>query len=133
MQLGALERVGARKGRFGPARVPVMAVGHDQGVVLAYLALAVAALDRHLPHAVRAARGMLHARLKGDVLAQPEVVDVVVEVLLDVRVMGKVRIGAGHRIVRVGHPLARDVDEQVPVGSRHPVAVAKHPVAADLV
>ncbi len=92
MQLGPLERIGTGKDRFGPARVPVVAVGHEQGVVLAYVALTVPALDRHLPHAVRASSGVLDARLEGDVLAQAEVVDVVVEVLLDVRVMGEVGI-----------------------------------------
>jgi hypothetical protein len=76
---------------------------------------------------------VLDAGLEGDVLAQPEMVDVVVEVLLDVRVVREVGIRGRHREVGIGHPLARDVDEQVPVRRRHPVAVAEHPVAPDLI
>ena len=129
VHLLAGERVGAGEGRFGPARVPVVAVGDEQRVVGARLA----AVERDLPGAVLAAVGVLDAGLEVDVRAQAEVVDVVVEVLADVGVVGEVGIGGGHREVRVVHALARDVDEQVAVGGRHPVAVAEHPVAADLV
>ena len=76
---------------------------------------------------------MLDPRIERDLLAQAEVIDVAVEVLLDVGVMREVRIAARHREIGVGHALARDVDEQVPVGGRHPVAIAEHPVAPDLV
>ena len=60
-------------------------------------------------------------------------VDVVVEVARDVRVVREVGIRLRHREVRVLHALARGVDVQRAVGRRHPVAVAQHPVAADAV
>ncbi len=129
MQLLALERVATREGRFRPARVPVMAVGDEQRVVAARLA----ALEPQRPDAVLVARGVLDPRLEDDLIAEAEMVDVVVEVRRDLRVMGEVRIGLRHREVRVLHPLARGVDEQVAVGRRHPVLVAEHPVAADAV
>ncbi len=129
VQLLAGERVGARELRFGPARMPVMAVGDEQGVVHALFA----GVERDLEGAVAVAAGVLDAGLEHDPLAHAEMVDVGVEVLLDVGVMGKVGIVGGHREVRVGHALARGVDEQVAVRGRHAVAIAEHPVAADLV
>ena len=129
MHLLARERVRARERRFGPARVPVVAVGDEQRVVAARLA--AVELDR--PDAVLVACGVLDAGLEGDLLAQAEVVDVVVEVGRDLRVVGEVRIGLRHREVRVLHARARGVDEQVAVGGRHAVAVSEHPVAADAV
>lgn len=62
MQLAAVERVCSWERRFGPARIPVVAVGDQQRVVAA--ALARVELDR--PHAVRVAAGVLDAGLEGD-------------------------------------------------------------------
>ena len=57
VQLNAGERVGARKRRFRPARLPVVAVGDDQRVVLARLAV----LQPELPDAILAPAGVLDA------------------------------------------------------------------------
>ena len=127
VHLDAVE--GAGEGGLGPARVPVVAVGHEQRVVLAR----VAAVEGDLPHAVIAAGGALDPRLEDDPVAEAEVVDVVVEVLRDVRVMREVGIGLRHREVRVLHALPRRVDVQEPVGRGHLVLVAEHPVPAHAV
>ncbi len=96
---------GAGKGRLGPARVPVVAVGQKQGVVAAGLRAGRAG-DGDLPHAVRPVLGTLDPGLEEDPLAQSEMIDVGVEVLGDVGVLGEVGIRLGHRKVRVLHPLA---------------------------
>jgi hypothetical protein len=49
---------GAGKGRLGPARVPVVAVGHNQGVVTAGLRAGRAG-EVDLPHPIRPALGAL--------------------------------------------------------------------------
>src|SRR4029077_15201349 len=127
VQLLAGEFLGAGEGGFGPAWIPVVAVGDQQRVVHARLA----ALELELPGAVLAPRDVLHTSFERDLLAEPEVVDVVLEVGGDLRVVGKVRIGLGHREVRVLHARTRGVDEQVAIGRRHAVLVREHPVAAD--
>ncbi len=91
MHLRALERIGAGERGFGPALVPVVAVGHQQRVIRARLAR----VELDLPHPVLTLARVLHAGLERDVLAQAEVVDVAVEVLLDVRVVGEVGIDFG--------------------------------------
>jgi hypothetical protein len=129
VHLHAGEAVRAGECGFGPARAPVVAVGHDEGVIATHLP----ALERDLPAAAVQAPRMLDAGLKRDRLAEAEVVDVVVEVLADVGVVGEVGVAFGHREVRVLHALAAGVDEQPPVGRRHPVLVLEDPVAPDLV
>jgi hypothetical protein len=64
--------VSARERRFGPARVPVVAVSDNQRVVAATLARVE--LDRQ--YTVLVASCVLHAGLERDPLAQPEVVDI---------------------------------------------------------
>jgi hypothetical protein len=115
----------ARVGRVGPARVPVVAVGHEQRVD----GLRLARVERELPAATGPARGVLDARLEADAVADAEVVDVGVEVAGDLGVVREVRIGLRHGEVRVLHALPRRVDVQVAVGGRHPVDVLEHPVA----
>jgi hypothetical protein len=112
MELEPREGVGAGEGWFWPAWQPVVTVGDEQRVVSA--ALAGVELDR--PRAVLATCGVLHAGLERDPLAKAEVIDVFLEVRRYLRVVGEVRIGVGHREVRVLHPRARGVDEQVAVG-----------------
>jgi hypothetical protein len=129
VQLLARERVRAGKRRFGPARVPVVAVGDEQRPVLARLAT----LERDLPDAVFAPARALDAGLERDPLAQAEVIDVGIEVGPDLRVVGKVGVGGGHREVRVLHARARAVDVQVAIRRGHAVAIAEHPVASDLI
>ncbi len=118
-----------REPRLRPARVPVVAVRDEQRVVAPLLA----ALQPNGPDPVVVALRVLDAGLEADVLAQPEVVDVVVEVRGDVRVVREVRIGLRHGVVGVLHALPRGVDVQRLVGRRHPVAVPEHPVPADAV
>ena len=129
VQLRAGEAVRPRERRFGPARVPVVAVGDHQRVV----ATGLAGIELHRPQAVLVAGGVLHSGLEGDELAQAEVIDVGLEVRGDLRVMGEVGIGVGHGEVRILHARTRGVDEQVAVGGGHAVAVLEHPVAADAV
>jgi hypothetical protein len=107
----------------------VVAVGHEQRVE----ALGRAVVERQLPGAVAQAPSPAHERLEADAVAEAEVVDVGVEVAGDLRVVRVVRIGLGHREVRVLHPVARGVDVQLPVGRRHAVAIAEDPVAADAI
>ena len=114
VDLHALEVVGAGERRLGPARVPVVAVGDDQRVV----AMRRAVVERDLPHAVGPPRGVLDAGLEADAVADAEVVDVVVEVARDVRVVGEVGIRLRHREVGVLHALARGVDVQRAVRRR---------------
>ena len=129
VQLLAGERVVARERRLGPARVPMVAVGHQQRIE----ALHRAAPERELPAPALQATRVDDLGLEPDVVAEAEVVDVVVEVLGDMGVVREVRIGLRHREVRVLHPVARGVDEQLPIGGRHAVPVAEDPVAADAV
>jgi hypothetical protein len=107
----------------------VVPVGDQQRVV----AVVFAVVERDLPDAVGPPLGMLDAGPEADPVADAEVVDVVVEVLRDVRVVREVGIRLRHREVRVLHALARRVDVQRAVGRRHAVGVAPHPVAADAV
>ena len=129
VDLHALEVVGAGERRLGPARVPVMAVGDHERVV----GVGRAVVERELPDAVGPPRGVLDAGLEADPVADAEVVDVVVEVARDVRVVGEVGIRLRHRVVGVLHALARGVDVQRAVRGGHAVLVAPHPVAADAV
>ena len=125
VHLDALEDVVALERGLGPARVPVVAVGHQQRSIRPLLA----GLEPH-PPALRGRLRVLDPGLERDPLAQAEVVDVGVEVGRDLRVVREVRIAGRHREVRVGHPVARGVDVQRAVGRRHPVGVAEDPVPA---
>ena len=121
--------VGARERRLGPAHVPVVAVGDEHRVV----AVGLPRVGGQRVDPVLAAADVLDAGLEADPVAEAEVVDVAVEVRGDLRVVGEVRIGLGHREVRVLHPQPRRVDVQGPVGRAHPVGVAEDPVAAHAV
>ena len=129
VDLEAGEPVAAREPGLRPARIPVVAVGDDQRVV----APAAAVVEDDLPGAVGGRGGAIDAGLEADPVAEAEVVDVGVEVLRDLRVMGEVGIRRRHREVGELHPGARRVDVQRAVRRRHPVAVLEHPVAADAV
>jgi hypothetical protein len=69
----------ARVLRLRPARVPVMAIGNDQGVE----DLGLAGIERDLPGAVRAAACVRDFGAEPDVLAQSEAVRIVVEIGLE--------------------------------------------------
>ena len=137
VQLLAGERLGARVRRLRPARVPVVAVrDHDVGVGpdlrLADVTVLVAHPQRHV-EAARAPRLDLDdLGAERDPVAEPEVVDVRVEVRRDLPVRGVVRQVVGHREGAVLHQVPRGVDVQRAVGRGHPVVVAVAPVAADL-
>jgi hypothetical protein len=107
----------------------MVAVGDEQRVVAAHLT----AVELDAPSAALLARGALHRGLEGDLLAEAEVVDVLVEVRGDVSVVREVGIGLWHRVVGELHARTRGVDEQVAVCRRHAVLVAVHPVSADAV
>ena len=127
VHLLAGEVLAARKRRLRPARVPVMPVGDDHGVVGRRLAVAGADLEPPVGQAL----DVLDPDPEPDPVAEAEVVDVVVEVLGDVVVTGEVGIGLRHREVRELHALAGGVDVQRSVGGRDPVVVAEDPVPAD--
>ena len=74
----------------------MVAVGDEQRVEAVGASAGVA----QGPDAVLSALGVLDGGLEADPLTQAEVVDVVVEVLGDVAVVGEVRIGLRHRVVR---------------------------------
>ena len=120
---------GAGDRRVGPARVPVVAVGHDQDPVLVDRAGA----ERHPPAAWRQACRVRDLGAEGDPLAEAEVVDVIVEVPGHECVVREVGVVARHRQVGVGHAVARGVNMQRAVGGGAPVRVAEGPVAADAV
>jgi hypothetical protein len=142
VRLHAAELLEARERRPRPPRVPVVPVGHQHRPVSRGPG-ATAAVTASVPVGgtgpgrrgdVPAAAGRRHPHHLGverDLLAQPEVVDVVVEVRGDLHVVGVVRQRRRHRVAGVLHDLARGVDVQRPVRRGHPVVVAVAPVPAD--
>ena len=125
MDLVAVERAGIRR----RAGVPVVAVGDDERVVLA--GLAGRQRDRPAVAGQRLAVG--DRGVERDRLAQAEVVDVVVEVLQQLRVVREVRPFARHRIVLEREAPLRRVDVQRLVARRRAVRVVEVPVATDVV
>ena len=90
VDLLALELVGAGEGGFRPARVPVVAVGDEDGAVALARALAVGTLDGDLP-SPSAGSTLDDLGAEADLLAQAEVVDEFVEVGGHLEVVGVVR------------------------------------------
>ena len=115
VDLLARELLRAGEGRFGPARVPVVAVGDEDGAVALRAPLAGGILEGDLPLPVDGHRRD-HFGAEGDPLAQAEALDVVVEVLGDLPVAGVVGVVGRHREGAVGHQLAGAVDVQRAVG-----------------
>ena len=111
------------------ARVPVVAVADDQEVEL----LRGAVLERDPPAALGLALGALDRGLEADPVAQRERVGVAPQVLLDLGVVGVVRVVLAHRHVAEADAVAGGVDVQRLVGRGAPVGVAEVPVAADVV
>jgi hypothetical protein len=131
VDLLALELPRAGKRRLGPARVPVVAIGDQHGAIAVALAVAVARLDRHLPLAVNW-RDAEHLGAEADLLAQGELIYIVVEVASDLEVVRVVRIVIRHRVGLVGHQPARGVDVQRAVCRGEFIVVFVAPVAAHL-
>ena len=129
MHLLALERIGAREGRLRPARVPVMAVSHQEGVE----ALAAAVAKSQLPSSVAEALGVLNWRFEADPVTDAKVINVIIEVGGDLGVVWIIGVILRHRIIGVGHPQPRSVDVEVAVAGRHPIDVLVDPVAANAV
>ena len=129
MHLLALERIRAREGRLRPARVPVMAVGHEEGVE----ALAAAVAKRQLPSAVAKPLGVLNGGFEADPVTDAEMIDVIIEVGGDLGVVWIIGVILRHRIIGVGHPQPRSVDVEVAIAGRHPIDVLVDPVAANAV
>ena len=76
-------------------------------------------------------RGVHHAVLELDPVAQAERVGVRVEVVLDLGVVREVGVVLGHREVLEGQPVLAGVDVQRAVGAAVAVGIAERPVAAD--
>ena len=111
------------------ARAPVVAVADEQHVVQSRFA----GRQGHFPQAVGVAPGLLDRGVEGDRLTQAKVVDVVLEILMQLGVVRKVRPVAGDgEVLERQSPFGR-VDVQAFVAGRHAVGVAIVPVAADLV
>ena len=130
VELFPLELLGAGEGRLGPARVPVVPIGDENGPVAGGLPVAVGVLDGHLP-VVAGRLDRDHLGAEADLLGQAEALGVVVEVLGDVLMAGVVRVVLRHRECLVGHELAGAVDVQGAVSGGLAVVVFVAPVAAD--
>jgi hypothetical protein len=109
----------------------VVAVGDDDRAVAVRALDAVGALNGDVPAPVTGGLHPVNLRVEPDAIAEAEVVDVVVEVLRDLPVVGVVRVIGRHGKGRVGHEVTRSVDVQRAVGRRHLVVVAVAPIAAD--
>ena len=129
VDLLAGEGVGAGEAGLGQARVPVVAVGdHDRAV-----AAGLAGGQSYVEASAGQGLNVRDTGVEGDLGAEAEVVDVVVEVLGDLVVAREVREVLRHGEVAELHAAARGVDVQRLVRRRDAVAVAPHPVAADAV
>jgi hypothetical protein len=124
VDLGSLES--SRQAR--PPGIPVMPVGDEDRPVSS--APAVAEGDR--PASFRRGPDRGHLGPEGDSAPEVEAVGVGVEVRRHLEVVGVVRIGIGHREVRVGRDALPGVDPQRGVGGRDAVVVQVAPGAADL-
>src|ERR1039458_9865776 len=82
-----------RKGRIRPAGIPVVSVGYRQGVVATRLAGA----ERDLPDPVAVSRGVFDTGLERDLVAEPEPIDVGLEVLGDLASKPPGKGGSGQR------------------------------------
>jgi hypothetical protein len=116
-------------GPVGQARLPVVAVRHREVGVGAGLA----GRQRHVPAAVRSAYDGLDAHPELDFVPQPEVVDVVPEVVVHQLVAREVGPLLGHREVLELEPGLGGVDVQRLVDRGAAVGVAEVPVAAHVV
>ena len=125
VQLLARELAGVR--RVGPARAPVVPVGDDERVE--GVRLAVVGLDAPAP--ARLADRALDGGAETQVGPQAEALDVGVEVLADLDVIGEVRPLARHRQVRELRARPAGVAVQGLVGRRQAARVVEHPDAAD--
>ena len=115
----------ARVGRIRPLGHVVVPVGHHEGVG----ALALAALQLQLPSAAVERTRVAHACARSDPLAQPEAVDVALEVAAHRVAAGVVRRARRHR--QLGELGPRPAGDQVQgaIGGGRPVLEA--PDAAD--
>ena len=114
-------------GKFRPAGIPVMAVGHHHRTIVP----ALAPCEGHLPAIPGVRRHLFHFAMKADGLANAKVIDIILEITQYIAVMAVVGKIFRHGIIGILHvPLAGD-DMQGAVGGRHPVVVSVAPVAAD--
>jgi hypothetical protein len=107
----------------------VVAVADDHVVVVPRLARR----ERHPPTAVVETLALGDRGVERDRLPQTEVVHVVVEVLQDLGMVGKVGPIVRNRVVLERQAPLRGVDVQAPVARRHPVGIAEVPVPTDVV
>lgn len=106
-----------------------MSIGHQQRVVVAHRP----ALKRDLPRPIAVPDGMLDCGIESDLIAEPEMIDVGIEVGGNVRVMRVERYSLGHGKVRIGHAWAGAIDVQRAIRRGQTVLVPKHPQPADAV
>ncbi len=131
VHLLAGELLRAGKGRFGPARVPVVAVGNEHGSVANGLPLPIGIRNRDLPLPV----SRLDAHNFGpkpNLVRQPEVLDVVVEISSNLEVARVIGVVIGHRKRLERHQLPRAVDVQRAIRGGLPVVVFVAPVTSNL-
>lgn len=103
-----------------------MPVGYDEEVEQPPFAR----LCQQLPSATRPMFGMDDAVLKFDVALEVKGSGVVLEILLDERVVWKVRVAVWHREVPKRKLMPRGVDVQRAVGTAVSVRIAEGPVSA---
>ena len=125
MDLRAAEAAGI----FGNARGPVMAIGNAQSVIVLHLA----GRERDGPAATRLALRLFNPGVEADMLPQAEVIDVIVEVAQQQRMVRIVRPIGRHRIVLKGQPPLGCVDVQALIAGAHPVGIVVIPGPADIV
>ena len=102
-----------REGGLGPARVPVVAVGHDQHVEGMHLAV----VERDPPAAVGHPLGMLDSGVEPDRILHAEVFGIGPKVGGDLRVVREVGIVGRKRKVVKRDRVARRVDVQRAIGA----------------
>src|SRR6266705_2311051 len=120
---------GAFKRRLRPARIPVMAVGYQQGAV----AMGRTILKGDLPPTFLQRLGSSNGGLKTNMWLDVEVFSIIVEVLGNVSVMGENWIMVGHRVVGVLHALLRGIDEERFVSAGHAIGVLIEPIPTNAI
>ena len=86
----------------------MMTIAHKQGVIFTRFTIG----QGHHPAIARQRARRINAHIKGDCIAKLEMVDIVMEVLKELRVMGEIRPIVWHRKILKGEAIFRGVDMQ---------------------
>jgi hypothetical protein len=105
----------------------MVAIGDGKRVILPCLA----GRKRHIPAATVAPSCLFDARVEVDMRTQAEMVDIVVEIFQQLRMVRIIGPVGRHRIILKRQPPFRRVDVQALVTGRHAVGVVVIPGAAE--